>query len=244
MREWFEYGLSVLDALRESSPIKQGAEHPLNVAFKAAAIDAAGGDAAVAAYRKKHRGKRVRELNDFGVAQLILTDAQLEEIRKPFKEKADALLEEHDAKVKEIEEKLCELAPHAELRTGPPRRYCWIYGTSTQGFGNRRYTIAAAEMHADQCRFYDIEVEVRPDETERPKGLEHPECWTPSYTVFAAVESETDVEILKRRPGPSLKEWIRMCWKRGVNPRVYNPFLPHGIEEELGLDYFGNEKGG
>jgi hypothetical protein len=29
--------------------------------------------------------------------------------------------------------------------------------------------------------------------------------------------------------------------KKGVNPRVYMPFLPHGIEQQLGLDYFGND---
>ena len=36
--------------------------------------------------------------------------------------------------------------------------------------------------------------------------------------------------------GPSLVEQVRMSWRRGVNPRVYNPFLPVGFEEKHGLD--------
>jgi len=44
-----------------------------------------------------------------------------------------------------------------------------------------------------------------------------------------------------RRPGPTLREQVRLCWKRGVNPRVYSPFLPHGYEQSVGLDYFGGE---
>ena len=42
--------------------------------------------------------------------------------------------------------------------------------------------------------------------------------------------------------GPSLREWLALCWKRGCNPRVYNPWLPHGIEERLGVTYFGELK--
>ena len=45
-----------------------------------------------------------------------------------------------------------------------------------------------------------------------------------------------------RKPVQSFKDQIKSCWKRGVNPRVYNPFLPAGLEEKLGLDYFGGEK--
>ena len=48
-------------------------------------------------------------------------------------------------------------------------------------------------------------------------------------------------EILKRKPAVPLRETVRLCWKRGVNPRVSMPFLPHGYEESVGLDYFGGE---
>lgn len=58
--------------------------------------------------------------------------------------------------------------------------------------------------------------------------------------VYAFVTHPVDIEIIKMNPLP-LKEWVRRCWKKGVNPRVYNPYLPHGFEEANGLDYFGNE---
>ena len=39
----------------------------------------------------------------------------------------------------------------------------------------------------------------------------------------------------------SLREWVRQCWERGVNPRVSMPFLPQSFEEENGLDFFGGD---
>ena len=40
---------------------------------------------------------------------------------------------------------------------------------------------------------------------------------------------------------PLLREQVRRSWARGVNPRVFNPFLPHGYEEQEGIDYFGRD---
>jgi len=51
-----------------------------------------------------------------------------------------------------------------------------------------------------------------------------------------------DGEVVKRRYAFTLKERVRRCWKNGLNPRVFHPFLPHGYEEKNSLDYFGNEK--
>ena len=62
-----------------------------------------------------------------------------------------------------------------------------------------------------------------------------------TYRVEVRVESEVDVAILKRKPGCSLREHVRRCWKGGINPRVGNPFLPYGYEEREGLDYQGRD---
>jgi hypothetical protein len=45
-------------------------------------------------------------------------------------------------------------------------------------------------------------------------------------------------EVLKMRAGLPTSEFIRLCWKHGINPRCILPF-PHGLEEKYGLDFFG-----
>ena len=68
------------------------------------------------------------------------------------------------------------------------------------------------------------------------------EVLTPDYIIVeAAVADAFEVEVLKRLPGLTLREWLKRCMQFGANPRVYNPFLPHGLEAKLGLDYFGND---
>ena len=113
----------------------------------------------------------------------------------------------------------------------------WASTWSTQGYGAERYAQGAAEGDADKARYYDIPVEVvRVSEPFTAGHGAHVK-----YQVRCAV-SEVGAEVLKRRSEPSLREWVRLCWKRGVNPRVYSPFLPEGYEERAGLDYFGGER--
>lgn len=114
---------------------------------------------------------------------------------------------------------------------------------STQGFGAEKYTRNHAEQDADRIRYTNLPVHIRTHVWEWERSAH--DRWAPNsityFEVWAPVETEEQVDVLTRKPGPSLKEWIRLCWKRGVNPRVYNPFLPYGLEEKLGLDYFGNQ---
>jgi hypothetical protein len=62
------------------------------------------------------------------------------------------------------------------------------------------------------------------------------------YEVWVSVAEDLDIEVLRLKPDIPLRETVRLCWKRGVNPRVYMPFLPHGYEEQEGLDRFGGER--
>ena len=238
-REWFEYGLGLLEEQRETSPLRNAKEHPTTVEFHAALI------AAAEELRGPAKSKRRKPLT-FERAFKALSEERIAEIRAPFQAEANRVMDQHSARTKQIEAGLNELAPYAEVRPGEPRAFTRIYGSSysTQGFGAQRYAQNSAELQADRCRHYGIEVEVRAV-GERPKCSGGPywsgACWSPDYEVHAAVESDVDVEILRRRPGPTLRESVRLCWKRGVNPRVFNPFLPHGYEERVGLDFFGNE---
>ena len=64
----------------------------------------------------------------------------------------------------------------------------------------------------------------------------------PGYRVLILLNHERELELAKRKPsGFTTRDWLKACWGVGANPRVFNPFLPHGLEEKWGLDYFGGE---
>jgi len=98
---------------------------------------------------------------------------------------------------------------------------------STQGYGDVTYARNAAQMEVDRIEANGYTGVIR-------------ECGNGQFEILVNVGTFADWTILKAKPGPSLREQIRLCWKRGVNPRVYQPFLPHGLEEKLGIDFQGN----
>ena len=150
------------------------------------------------------------------------------EIKKAMREKAD--------------ERLDDLANSIEipLECHVTDREDWTlfhhtssYLYSSQGWGAEKYAKASAQQSVDHCEDFGFLAEIREDRREH----------STDYDVYVALDS-LGVEILKRK-SMSLREWVRRCWAKGVNPRVYNPFLPHGFEEKAGLDYFGGYvKGG
>lgn len=122
----------------------------------------------------------------------------------------------------------------------------------TQGFGAIDYARGMAEMVANQARFYKIPVsiaQVTPEwaTTEARRGRRAPVGgWIPhaEFRVFVEVEHAIiDLLLIQIGPGADLVEQVRLCWARGVNPRVYNPFLPHDFESKHGLDYHGGRHG-
>lgn len=51
-----------------------------------------------------------------------------------------------------------------------------------------------------------------------------------------------DIAILKARvayEGIPIGEYLRRTWAMGLNPRVFNPYLPQGLEAKMGIDYMG-----
>lgn len=145
------------------------------------------------------------------------------------------------ADVNWAETQLQRLAQEIEPLSGDTWRTIeTISGSSyrTQGFGANKYAEASAEQTADHYRHQGLDARVVCIKRPHPETVPWHYVHTNDYRIEVRAE-EVDIEIAKRRPGPTLKEWIRLCWKRGVNPRVYNPWLPYGIEKKLGLDYFG-----
>lgn len=148
-------------------------------------------------------------------------------------ERADALY----AQQSQLIARLKGLASEAAIHRAGPDGY-WHFLDSrrdddyrSQGYGASRYAEGAVQIAADVARAegfvdgYDLLV------------LRHDDV----CIAVVRVEDDLDVQILRRLPGIPLREQVRLCWKRGVNPRVFNPWLPHNFEHEAGLDYSGND---
>lgn len=118
------------------------------------------------------------------------------------------------------------------------------YPHHTQGFGADRYGEGDAQVYASEREGLGVEVRVRKVTEGEPRR----DRWGSDasyryWIVEALVRDEVDVEIL-RAHNADMAMWLAACWKRGVNPRVLLPGLPHGLEEKLGVDYFGNRAAG
>jgi hypothetical protein len=184
-------------------------------------------------YPSLEAGELHRRLEKRGPAGAALGDTIAAKYKPLFNERADALYRE----VSRLKKLLDELAPLAEVRRGDE----WYHLDSrragdyrSQGYGAIKYAEGSVQLMADVAR-----VEGFVD------GVDLVVLTARDYddVVIAAVRvaDAVDAEILRRCPPPSLREQVRLCWKRGVNPRVFNPFLPHGYEEKAGLDFFGRD---
>ncbi len=153
---------------------------------------------------------------------------------KNFQDTAKAMQTEYSAKCKEYEGRLNNLSDTTEI----PITEDWYehyqssgyyYSSQTQA---EKYAEGSCKRVIGICEMHDVESKYTWEKQEISPYLIH-KVWIRSNRIGS--------EILNRRKY-SLKDFVKSCWKAGVNPRVYNPFLPYGIEEEYGLDYHGNEK--
>lgn len=112
---------------------------------------------------------------------------------------------------------------------------------NTQGFGAHHYAKRSAESQLPHYAANGLEAEVRVDRwDDRPdyEPLYGKRSGIADYEVWVKADP-LDIEIAKRRPGMSLKDWLQWCWSNGTNPRVFDPTLPHGLERELGVSING-----
>lgn len=115
---------------------------------------------------------------------------------------------------------------------------------STQGYGARKYAEGSATLTVLEARALGIKTEIvitikEWDGVDHHGNKVHHELAT--FHIWVDVEDECDAQIIKQCPVLTLREQVKACWKAGIQPRVYAPFLPHGYEESVGLDFFGNE---
>lgn len=166
-------------------------------------------------------------------------------IQQRFVKPALQRLQQTRAEINWDQTQLKRLAPKVPLTSGPDWNLVeTVHGSNyhTQGFGADRYAEGRAKLLALPYKVAGIPVRVRQEDLPRPKNPGRFYVHTSKFHVEAQTDSVI-IDVMSRRPMLTLKEQIKMCWKIGVNPRVYNPWLPHGLEAKLGLDYFGNELG-
>lgn len=117
-----------------------------------------------------------------------------------------------------------------EVWTGPGHRYSrwsWLdFSSQTDSVG---YARRRAEMDLERLRRLGVEamsrVEVLGNESKLSSQYR---C---AFEVWAEVDSEHDVEILKRKRDLSMEDWLVACWQAGSNPGVYFPGLSADLRE-------------
>jgi len=108
----------------------------------------------------------------------------------------------------------------------------WLSTYRSQGWGAKTYAKASAETRLEYLQNGSPSIEFR---LRYDGELEE-------YGIEAKVASDLDTGIVRQRMKTNgLREMVRSYWAKGTNPRVYLPGLPHGYEEENGLDFFGND---
>jgi hypothetical protein len=232
----------VLRAIEAHKPLGPA----LNDAFQAES-----NAALLAEFKRRHPKRKTPESWPFGLDVEVAQEIGAP-IRAVYEPRADA----YKAKLKALEDLREGLAEQLVPLAGPARL---LFDTvhessySTQGWGAGTYARNAAELRGDVARFHGLTVEVVPVSKVIEVGTPVPSTsktvtnfGTRTYTirhveVYVHVRDELDLTILKYAPGLSLRESVRLCWKRGANPRVFNPYLPHGYEESVGIDYQGRD---
>jgi hypothetical protein len=225
-REAFAAMVEELNALGEA---RQRSEKETQAGFDAALLVAA------------HPTGKGKPPKDAEAAWKKLPEDQRKAIRAEWTEKADTVWSKFNNANTSLEYDLRALAEHVPVRAGVLRVVVDDRSSSTYRSTSRGgdYARAGATITAEGLKSVGVAVSVVPtrycevyDGPDEPAG----------FRVIALVEAEVDGEVLKRLPGVPFREWVRLCWKLGVNPRVFNPYLPHGYEEREGLDFFGGDK--
>jgi hypothetical protein len=171
--------------------------------------------------RKWNYDTAMKDLGEVG-------DRLLQEARKEFEATYSALTRQEDEKRQELR-LLCwpEKSQQGTSKVLVSRVYRGTYSSQT---APEAYAKARAEIDLAEVSAQGILAELE-------------ECTEAhSWAVWAYVEdTEVDLAILNAHPMP-LDEFVRLCWKHTVQPRVYLPFLPYDFEAKHGLDYQGNRK--
>jgi len=184
----------------------------------------------------KKRGCRTKVLKK---AKEKIPEFELDTLLKEYRDKSNQIFEAFEKTRRELEGKANDFAAQCTVHLGGFKEVSRVsvYNYSTQTC-SQTYAKVDAGLRTEGFRanFPEVAFEITP--MGDPCDGFHLQ-W---YAIEANVESFIDAEIIRRRPDKrTLREVIKYCLQHGANIRVLFPMLPFGVEQTLGLDYFGND---
>jgi len=111
------------------------------------------------------------------------------------------------------------------------------YRHSTQGYAVDKMAVGKAAMAAGRAEHYGLTAEIRTIKSEGPDQFG---MVRETYGIFANT-TEAGRALLEFKEPPSLREQVKMAWRRGMDPREYCLDLPDDYEECEGIDMHGND---
>ncbi len=165
-----------------------------------------------------------------------------DEVKVLLDTEGEDLTRRRSARVAEIRERQAALligfnyARTEKPETEFDRVYESAYGS--QGLGAMKYATGSAELTADRLRSIGLSAVV--------EQIKIPGTRREVYAAKVLVDVDpADMPMLKRaKVSVSLVDEVAACWRRGLNPRVYNPYLSHGFEERHGIGWDGRINNG
>lgn len=111
---------------------------------------------------------------------------------------------------------------------------------SSQGYGARKYAEDNASRKAEELEALGLPTHIRVRHDRFEGTSRFSDGGYTNYEIWAQADPIT-LAVARRRPPRPLREAVKSMLLRHCNPRVVFPFLPHGYEQSVGLDYFGND---
>ncbi len=170
---------------------------------------------------------------------ILLGQEKYDAVLEPYKARLQVMLDARTSETERVKTLLGETADAITIAPGEEwRKVSEVSSSSynTQGYGAHSYARAAAEMQALHFEGFGLKAEIRTNRLRDryPNDALFAKSDVTDYEVWV-LASEEDCAIAEFKSGMNLKDWLQACWDRQRNPRVYNPHLPHGLEEKLGV---------
>lgn len=188
-------------------------------------------------YRRQYpkRKTKVPEPKQAGRWQKIM------KICEPFATERDEVIARHVKKHEEagelarrqerqLQDQMEEVA--AQVVVEPSESWTFVCDVSDSDYQDAWYAHGYAELRALALRKLGLEVKIFEVQISTGKLR-----WK-RYELWSQVD-EIGLEVLRSRGDTHLplREWLEAAHARCLNPRVYNPMLPWGLEEKWGVKY-------
>jgi hypothetical protein len=147
-----------------------------------------------------------------------LPNETIQEIRKKWQDIAMSYFDHKIKQYKLLNDLLDKIADNTEISPTKYKRVlknCHISAYSSQGWGAHKYARNSVSRELYLLDKFNGKVV----------------CFKNTYYLVANIE-KWQFDALKKKDNTSILQWAVNCWKSGVNPRVYNPFLPYSIVDK------------